>query len=489
MTIKRRFLGAYVSAIIITLTAIIGILALSSYTTLGQVPSLTQAYKMLTQQRQLTKAETSSYAKLDYFLKKSPTLLEKPFDKQVNQAIEQIQAKGLLVVIRKNQDFPYYSSELVEKSLHVHAPKYEMNNLKPTGTIDNAGRLYRYLKADFYYSDGSKGSFFILKRESNLFEFFTRWGIWVVLAIIFLGMWAAWLINRQLQKTIIRPLEQLQQATQNFEPLANEQLKLEKQAQIASEVASLQQSFTQMWHDLQKAAKQQRHLEQQRKELIANISHDLKTPMTSIIGYVEGLLDGVANTPAKQQHYLQVIHEKSLSLNDLIEELFLYAKLESNEVSLHFKQVELGQFLSEFYQQYQDQLVLQLNLPATPCQANIDPFQMKRVLTNITQNSLKFADPKKTDLQLTVTLCEQADWWLITIADNGLGIAADEVKRVFERFYRVDKSRTPIIKGSGLGLSIVQQIMQAHAGKVNLTSQLGEQTTLWLYLPKHSRGK
>lgn len=483
MTIKRRFLSAYISAILITLGAIIGILALSSYTTLGEVPTLTQAYKMLTQQRQLTKNETTSYARLDYFLKKSPALLETPFDPQVKATIKQIQNKGLLVVIRKNQNFTYYSPELVKKSLRVHAPKYEMNNLKPTGTIDNAGRLYRYLKADFYYSDGSKGSFWILKRESNLFEFFTRWGIWVILAIVALGILAAWLINRQLQKTIIRPLEQLQQATKEFQPLAP--LNLRQKAAMASEVACLQQSFNTMWQDLQQAAKKQQQLEKQRKELIANISHDLKTPMTSIIGYVEGLLDGVANTPAKQKHYLQVIHEKSLSLNDLIEELFLYAKLDSDEFSLNFEQVDLGKFLNEFYRQYQAQCDLTITLLTQPMPVKLDSFQMKRVLTNVTQNSLKFADPQKKALQLKVSLISQDKWWVIKLSDNGIGIADCEITHVFERFYRVDKSRTPAVKGSGLGLSIVQQIMQAHHGKVELTSQLGRGTTVWLYLPKN----
>ena len=108
--------------------------------------------------------------------------------KELKETIQTIEAKGLSVIIRKNARFPYYSDNLVEKSLSVHIPNYEMNNIMPTGTLDNAGRLYHYVKSDFHYLDGSNGSFIVLKRESSLFEFFTRWIIWMILLIILVAV-------------------------------------------------------------------------------------------------------------------------------------------------------------------------------------------------------------------------------------------------------------------------------------------------------------
>lgn len=478
MTIKRRFLLTYVGAIIITLTSIVGILALSSYTTLGKVPTLTQAYKMLTQQRDISPKEEKSYAELVKLAQQTPTILVDPQAAKLQEKLAEIEQKGLLVALRKQNHFSYYSPELVEKSLYVHAPAYELNNLHPTGTLDNAGRLYRYLKFDFRYPDQSKGSIFILKRESNLFEFFTRWGIWVIVTIIALGIWAAWWLNRRLQKSTITPLEQLGRASQEFRPL-----EFAPKQKVSYEVKQLQESFNQSWYELQAAARQQEQSEQKKKELLANISHDLKTPMTSIIGYVEGLLDGVANTPQKQRHYLEVIHAKSLSLNELLEELFLYTKLDSGEMSLKLKKLDLSELVKQTLTQAakEQDFELRLVILAQPLNILGDAFQLKRVLTNLLQNSLKFADPTKEKCCITVKLSRADKLARLDFSDNGIGIAKEELDYVFERFYRVDKARS--IKGSGLGLSIVKQIIDKQQGKVELTSQLHVGTTVSIYLP------
>ena len=173
MTIKIRFIASYLSAIIISLVSILMILSIVLYVTVGKVPGVTDIYKMLTTQRSLTKAEEDAYLKLDHLLKKSPERMNPNENKELMLTIETIEQSGLEIALRKNNDFPYYSEDLVEKSLKVHALDYELNNFKPVGTIDNAGRLYHYLKKDFQFLDGANGSFIILKRESTLLEFFT----------------------------------------------------------------------------------------------------------------------------------------------------------------------------------------------------------------------------------------------------------------------------------------------------------------------------
>ncbi|HPR81412.1 MAG TPA: hypothetical protein PK268_05930 [Enterococcus sp.] len=108
-------------------------------------------------------------------------------------------------MIRKNQAFTYYSSPLVEKSLHTHAPAFELNNFEHSGTIDNNGRFFHYIKNDFQYLDGSKSSFIILKRESTLFEFFIRWGIWVILIIFGIAIFAFGLLVNNYPKQLLSP--------------------------------------------------------------------------------------------------------------------------------------------------------------------------------------------------------------------------------------------------------------------------------------------
>ena len=133
------------------------------------------------------------------------------------------------MIIRKNARFPYYSDNLVEKSLSVHIPNYEMNNIMPTGTLDNAGRLYHYVKSDFHYLDGSNGSFIVLKRESSLLNLFTRWIIWMILLIILVAIAAAWLINA-LNQNHYRAIRSIRKATKTLGKDAQKKIHLHQLA-------------------------------------------------------------------------------------------------------------------------------------------------------------------------------------------------------------------------------------------------------------------
>lgn len=487
MTIKRRFFISYISAIAITFSAILIVLSLAFYVTSSTVPSLPQAYKMMTKLRPLTKDEEASYITLDKLVKRSPQLLNPPLNADLKEAIKKIEAKGLNVVIRKNDGFPYYSKELVEKSLIVHSPPYEMNNFMPTGTLDNDGRLYHYVKSDFQYLDGTKGSFIILKRESNLFEFITRWISWVVLLILIIAFLAAWYINKRLTKTTIEPLEKLERASKTIghpEQTTNPFI-ADDQQELSTEVKQLQLSFQQMWQDLQEANQQKELDEISRKELVANISHDLKTPITSILGYVEGLLDGVANTDEKKQHYLKVIHEKSIALNELIEELFFYSKLDLDETLYDLQPTDFVPFIQHILEEYrwEQQWHIEEKLPDKRLIVQMDTVQMNRVITNLLHNSKKFVHPDKEVLKISIEVTYTSTDLTLSITDNGIGIAEEELPYLFDRFYRVEKSRTPTVKGSGLGLSIVKQIIQHHQGSISITSKQDHGTVVRITLP------
>ncbi len=487
MTIKRRFFISYVSAIVITISAVLVVLSLAFYITSGTVPSIPQAYKMMTKQRALTQTEEDSYIALDKLIKRSPELLTLPMGDELSETISSIESKGLGIVIRRNTTFPYYSPGLVEKSLIAHSPDYEMNNFMPTGTLDNAGRLYHYVKSDFQYLDGSKGSFIILKRESNLFEFITRWIIWVVFLIITIAFLAAWYINKRLTKTTIKPLEDLEQASKKISDptLAKNPFTTNDEEKLSFEVKQLQISFEQMWQDLQAANQQKQLDEDSRKELVANISHDLKTPVTSILGYVEGLLDGVANTDEKRNRYLKIIHEKSIALNELIEELFFYSKLDLDQSIYDLHPINFISFIQPILEEYrwEKDVDLVIDFPDKKIFISMDEIQMRRVITNLIQNSIKFAHSEKDLIRIIFKITYSSTKLILTITDNGVGIAKEEIPYLFNRFYRTDQSRTPTIKGSGLGLSIAKQIIEHHQGSISIESKETIGTSVTIKLP------
>lgn len=488
MTIKKRFIYSYISAIAITIASIFLIVSLVFYVALGKVPDITTIYKMITTQRSLTVDEKNSYLGLYNIVQENPEQLKQPLSDDVTKLIETIEEKNLYVVIRKEQNFPYYSEGLVEKSLKVHAPSYELNNFEPIGTLDNAGKLYHYIKSDFLYNDGKLGSIIVLKRESNLLEFFTKWGIWLVLVIILLAILLATLIVQRLKKTIIQPIEHLEEATYSVKEHENVLTEIERfpEEHIVKEVERLQISFKNMWIELAEAEKLSKQYEDNRKELIANISHDLKTPITSIMGYVEGMMDGVANTDEKKQRYLQTIYKKSQSLNELIEELFLYSKFDMDAVIFHYDTIDLTMFLTEFMDDYsvEESIEWHVQLPQKAIYVKIDTIQFHRALTNIVQNSIKFLDKNKKINKISLSLSEDEHSAIIEVLDNGIGMSKEQVDKAFHRFYRGDESRTPSTKGSGLGLNIAEYIVLQHGGHLSVTSEEGQWTQMRMILPK-----
>jgi len=482
MTIKNRFLTSYIGGIVIASFSILAILCIVFYVTTGTVPTPKTWYQTFTKQRSLSPEEELAYVELRNMAKTSP---DKLLAEDVQKNFQEIEKKSLGVVIRQDKDILYYSKGLVEKSLVVHFPIFDTNNIETKGTIDNAGRLYRYIKFDFYYSDQTKGSILVLKKENTLLEFFTKWGIAIIIVILLASVGAVLFLNQLLRRTIIKPLENLGQF---MSEMREENLIMEAPslpASTAKEVHQLKNNFESMRATLLTSKKEKQNLENNRKELIASISHDLKTPITSIIGYIEGLQEGVADTPEKQEKYLKTIHSKSLALNRLIEELFLYSKLDAEAVPFHFERIKLSDFLvhmAEEFQLYNQAVKFQVNA-VDNLYVSIDRMQMNRAFNNLFENSLKF---KKLTEPLTITIeaVMVADKVEIRVTDNGQGIAEVQLPYVFNHFYRGEAARTTTTGGSGLGLAIVKQIVEKHDGQVTIQSRLQYGTTVTIIVAR-----
>ena len=226
---------------------------------------------------------------------------------------------------------------------------------------------------------------------------------------------------------------------------------------------------------------------QNMKEMVVNISHDLKTPLTVIKGYVEGLREGVANTPEKQDKYLSIIYSKAVEMNSLIDALSAYAKLDMDAISYKFMELDINEYLTEGLDEIRTDLEIN-NFeiyfhPSIEERVSViaDAVQFKRVINNLISNSKKYsAKGRKGRIDIRVEL--MSEFVQISVEDNGIGIPKEARAKVFERLYRVDESRNSKIGGSGLGLAIVKKIIEDHGGKVWAESNNGQGTKIIMLL-------
>ncbi|MFD1067316.1 sensor histidine kinase [Oceanobacillus locisalsi] len=293
------------------------------------------------------------------------------------------------------------------------------------------------------------------------------------------------LLTYFMSKSIINPISQLSTAAKK---ISEGNLEYSVQSDKKDELGELANTFETMRLKLKEADSKQKRYEQNRQELIASISHDLKTPLTSIKGYLKGIQDGVANTPEKLDRYMDTIYRTANDMDGLIDELFLYSKLDLNRETFHFEKIDVYTFFADFI----DELAFNLEkehgkavFSANPEDTYIveaDREKLRRVVINIVQNSLKYIDKKQKEIQVNVT--SEADRIVVEMKDNGSGIKEEDLPYIFESFYRTDVSRNSATGGSGLGLSIVKKIIHEHGGKIWAESQPGQGTSIYFTLKK-----
>jgi signal transduction histidine kinase len=306
----------------------------------------------------------------------------------------------------------------------------------------------------------------------------------------FIGLLLALIITNGLltyfvSKSIIKPINKLSEAAQQISE-GNLDFKIEPMNK--DELGQLSKTFEMMRRKLKESAELQMKYEENRKELITNISHDLKTPMTSIIGYVEGIRDGISNTPEKMDRYIQTIYTKANDMDHLIDELFLYSKLDLHRVTFYYEEVDLKSYLSDYIEELRfdiekDGVVVTFHADQDDSyHVMADREQLKRVTTNIFHNSLKHMD--KVEKRIDIYLSLKKEDVIIQIQDNGRGISEDALPNIFDRFYRADASRNTSTGGSGLGLAITKRIVEEHGGDIWAESKIGEGTSIFYTLKK-----
>lgn len=232
-------------------------------------------------------------------------------------------------------------------------------------------------------------------------------------------------------------------------------------------------------------------LDKLRNDFLANVSHELRTPLSMVQGYSEALLDGIAASPEESKQYVQVIHEESVRMGRLVQDLLDLAKMQSGHLEMHFAIVKLNDLLNRVYRKFQSLarergISLQLHVPSEDLMMDHgDEDRLEQVMTNLLDNAIRHTPSgKKVVVAAEKIIRDGKPWAKLQVLDEGQGIPEEDLPYIFERFYKADKARTRETNGgTGLGLAIVKNFIEKHHGDIEATSKVGRGTTFTLYLP------
>lgn len=341
---------------------------------------------------------------------------------------------------------------------------------KAQAVTESDGTVYDISITD---SADSQGRVHVMAKDL----FISAFVILISVALV-VGLWV--------YRSIAVPLVKLKKATQNIKE-GNLDFVLDVEGK--DEFSELCQDFEEMRRRLKESTEEKSLIEKENRELISNISHDLKTPITAVKGYVEGIMDGVADTPEKMDRYVRTIYNKTNEMDHLINELTFYSKIDTNRIPYTFSKLNVEDYFEDCSEEVGLELetrgieLVYANYVEKDVMVIADGEQIRRVIHNIISNAIKYMDKPKGIIQIRIK--DVGDFIQIEIEDNGKGIGPKDLPYIFDRFYRTDVSRNSSKGGSGIGLSIVKKILEDHGGKVWATSRLGIGTIMYFVLRKY----
>lgn len=423
---------------------------------------------------------------------------------------------SFLVVRRKDHDYFVGNEDLYAQLESL--PGFSNYQYGSSSTISVNQSIPCLIKEkDFYFSDHTQGQVFLITDLTQITPAWEDSITQLVVSLILAVMVTALLLVFWINNSIVKPLNILRIATMNIgagnldEPI---------RATSTDEIGQLCQDFEEMRVRLKDMIEERIVYEEDTREMISSMAHDLQTPLTSIKGYTEGILDGVANTPTKQEKYLRTIYAKASDMSYLVDELSVFAKVEQNNLPYHFIPINLHNYFNDCIDEFlldleTTNITLQFDNQVSPeTMVYADPEQIKRVIQNLIGNSRKYLDKPKGWILIEITdvpvpeptppLYRQvnkdgslsdpeedlqpADSFVqIKIQDNGSGIPEKDLPYIFHRFFRGDASRNSSKRGSGLGLAIVEKIINEHGGQVWAQSIPGKGTSILFTLKKISK--
>ena len=387
-------------------------------------------------------------------------------------------------IIRKNGMLLYSNNPEGATRLLPELPAFgEADGYGDSGYYFTGNNKYVRLY-DFYFQDGGEGTIFVVAKMNSLIS--KTLLVDMFIAILCILIFTSLLLSQWIHKGVFTPISELNTAMRKIKE-GNFDYML--QTDVKGEMGDLYRNYEDMRLRLKESTEENKFHEKQHKELVSNISHDLKTPITAIKGYVEGIMDGVADTPEKVDKYIRTIYNKANDMDKLINELTTYSRVDNNRINYKFLRINVADYFSDCVEEIGLDLEsrnISLNytdLVESDTMVIADPEQMKKVINNIISNSVKYMDKPKGEIDIRIL--DEVDAIRIEIEDNGKGIAPKDLPLIFERFYRTDASRNSAQGGSGIGLSIVKKIVEDHGGYIWATSREGEGTCIHFVLRKY----
>uniref|UniRef100_UPI0040567C19 sensor histidine kinase n=1 Tax=Agathobacter sp. TaxID=2021311 RepID=UPI0040567C19 len=399
-----------------------------------------------------------------------------------------LKEKHSYLVVRKGNSILYNGGENNARIIRS-LPEFEVENQEASGGtyIDSEDEVI-VKHVEFVFPDRLKGSAFIITSTNEMVPEVKTLAVDIVISVLLILVLTASMLLIWIYRSMITPLKKLQLAAENIKE-GNLDFKLEVEAERGDEISALCVSFEDMRRRLKENAEEKITTESENKTLISNIAHDLKTPITAVKGYAEGIIDGVANTPEKIDKYVRIIYNKANEMDTLINELTLYSKIDTNRIPYNFAKINVAEYFTDCIEEVGIDLesknigLAYYNYIEDDILIIADPEQLRRVINNIVGNSVKYMNKPKGFINIRIK--DVGDFIQVEIEDNGRGIPAKDLPYIFDRFYRGDASRNSSTGGSGIGLSIVKKIVEDHGGKIWATSKAETGTIMYFVIRKY----
>ncbi len=410
--------------------------------------------------------------------------------KEISEMCASFEEDGAFILITENGKTFYCSETDDNKIEKMNSALSEQSDdssyylgedgLIITATTANENHTYSFviINEKLSFPDFSN-----VKSDSIIGTFINRTSL-VLTSIVLLFIIAIVIISFITSKTIVGPIKQI---TEVANEIAKGNFEHELEYKSKNELGHLAESFNDMRLRVKALIEEQSLADKKQKEMIAGIAHDLRTPLTSVKGYLEGLRDGIADTPEKQKRYMDIIYSSTCDTEKMLDELLTISKLELGSVTLNCEKVEISDFIS-YAGQIGEELEKKdfdfeiIDKTKSAVTLNLDTDSFSRVINNIISNSIKYRN-KDIRGKIKITVFEYKNTILFEISDNGMGVDKESLPRIFDTLYRADKAHTNVRNGSGLGLAICKQIVEMHEGLIWAQSELGKGLSIFISLP------
>ncbi len=432
----------------------------------------------------LSRVTQKMYGKIEQDAVESPEVFQDLA--YVENLNSQLRNKYSFLIVREGNTIIYNGAK---EAIHIEKlmlPDYSSEETVGDRIVVDGESRYILKQVHYLTRNGEEGSVFIVTLLGELLpelRFLLRD---IILAMVLILGCTASLLIAWLYQSMVKPLKQLQEA---IHKIKEGNLDFTVEVKNKDEIGELCGDFEEMRRRLKDTMEEKVQYDKESKELISNISHDLKTPITAIKGYAEGILDGVAGTPERQDKYVRTIYNKANDMSRLIDELTFYSKMDTNRIPYTFNKIHVDQYFKDCAEELSLDLeeknieLTYFNYLEEDVVIIADVEQLKRVVNNIVTNSVKYMDKRRGVINIRIK--DAGDFVEVDIEDNGKGISVKDLPYIFDRFYRTDASRNSSQGGSGIGLSIVKKIVEDHGGRIWATSRESTGTVMCMVFRKY----